>query len=305
MRKQNRLEKGPAENVATPFSHIRRGTGPRTELGKERTRHNATKHGILSGRVVLPGESQAEFSDLVNGLHDVFEPMGAFEEGLVEMLAVTRWRQRRLFIAEAAEIEAGREFIEWDERQRQLVEAGRISEVIGNGGLVRQIANPEALERCLDLLEELRRHIEQYGFDFQDESILTKLYGEFDNDHWEDTLLNAYWVYAGVARVPDHIRERGEFSSPKEYKEHFLQELAAETKRLERYKKERASIECNRMKLESLRRNVPDSPRLDQLLRYSASLERTFDRTLNHLERAQRMRLGQPVPPPINVNVSS
>ena len=34
---------------------------------------------------------------------------------------------------------------------------------------------------------------------------------------------------------------------------------------------------------------------LDYLLRYEASLERNFDRTLGQLERLQRMRLGHPV----------
>ena len=40
------------------------------------------------------------------------------------------------------------------------------------------------------------------------------------------------------------------------------------------------------------------------LLRYEGSLERQFDRTLTQLERAQRTRLGQPVPPPVKVELS-
>ena len=51
-----------------------------------------------------------------------------------------------------------------------------------------------------------------------------------------------------------------------------------------------------KQKLEELCRNVPEAPRLDRLLRYEASLERAFDRTLNQLERLQRIRLGLPVP---------
>lgn len=51
------------------------------------------------------------------------------------------------------------------------------------------------------------------------------------------------------------------------------------------------------MKLEALRQNVPLAPQFDHLLRYEASLERNFDRTLNQLEGAQRMRLGQAVRP--------
>ena len=42
----------------------------------------------------------------------------------------------------------------------------------------------------------------------------------------------------------------------------------------------------------------------DLLLRYETTFERSFDRTLSQLERAQRMRSGQPVLPPINVNLS-
>jgi hypothetical protein len=39
---------------------------------------------------------------------------------------------------------------------------------------------------------------------------------------------------------------------------------------------------------------IPNAPELDRLLRYAASLERSFDRTLNQLLDLQRMRLGQP-----------
>jgi hypothetical protein len=296
----------PAKKGARGGTLVGRSTGPRTRQGKDTSKKNALKYGIFSQVVVLKSESQAEFDALQDGLCDYFQPVGTFEEGLVETLAVTRWRQRRLLIAEAAEIEAGREFIEWDERQRQLVDTGRIRQVYINGGLVRKIANPEALQRCLDLLKKLRDSIEQDDFDPQNDApILTTLYGEFNDKHWEETLFNSYLLFSRVADLPDHIRKEGEFDSPEEYKKAFLEELADEQKRLERYKKERSSIESSRVKLEALRRNVPDSPRLDHLLRYAASLERSFDRTLNQLERAQRMRLGQPVLPPINVNISS
>lgn len=43
----------------------------------------------------------------------------------------------------------------------------------------------------------------------------------------------------------------------------------------------------------------------EHLLRYEASIERAIDRTMGQLERLQRMRLGQPVLPPIKLEVSS
>ncbi len=46
------------------------------------------------------------------------------------------------------------------------------------------------------------------------------------------------------------------------------------------------------------------TPTLDRLLRYEAVLDRSFDRTLNQLERMQRVRLGQPVLPKLEVRHS-
>lgn len=56
------------------------------------------------------------------------------------------------------------------------------------------------------------------------------------------------------------------------------------------------------IKLNEVGSNMLDNA--DRLLRYEAGIERAFDRTLRQLERLQRMRLGQPVPPPIDVSVS-
>jgi hypothetical protein len=162
-------------------SASRGSTGPRTQLGKDHSKQNALTHGIFSKEVVLKRESRTEFDALLSGLRDDFQPVGTFEEGLVEILAVTWWRQRRLLRAEGAEIQAGRE---------------------GESLLLMQLDG-----------------------------------------------------------------------SPTE--------------------------------LAPLRRSVPDSPRLEQLLRYGTALERTFERALNQLERAQRIRLGQPVAPRIDLNISS
>ena len=77
----------------------RRSGGPRTALGKNRSKYNARTHGIFSKVVVLDGESRSEFDAQLAGLREHFRPVGAFRDGLVEILAVTRWRQRRLLVA--------------------------------------------------------------------------------------------------------------------------------------------------------------------------------------------------------------
>jgi hypothetical protein len=302
---------GKSEDVQELPLALRNGdvggaTGPRTLQGKKRTRHKALKHGVLAKVAVLPGESHAEFGALLRGLRDDLRPVGTLEEALVETIAVTRWRQRRLLIAEGAEIQAGQRFIAWDLKQRQLAEAASFPSVQANGGLIAKISNPEALQRCLRQLEVLKINVESNGFGSQTAiSILTRLYGVFDNTHWRRSLFAAYKIWSRGASDPESVRKKARNPSPEECRLIFLKEIDREITRLLEYEHERLSIESNWLELERLRRSVPDSPRLDQLLRYSTALERTFDRTLSQLERVQRMRVGQPVAPRIDVNVSS
>src|SRR5262249_23929142 len=151
------------------------------------------------------------------------------------------------------------------------------------------IANPEILTRCLELMKEMREAIEDNGFDPKsDAQILTQLYGEPSREKWQRTLFDSYQTWLVTAQCPEDERQQHGYATPEQCKKSFLAELDGEIKRLERHKKARASVESERMKLEKLRQHVPLTPQFDHLLRYEASLERNFDRTLGQLERVQR-----------------
>jgi hypothetical protein len=49
---------------------------------------------------------------------------------------------------------------------------------------------------------------------------------------------------------------------------------------------------------------IPGQEASDRLIRYETHLSREIDRILNRLERLQRMRKGQPLPPQLDVNIS-
>jgi hypothetical protein len=49
---------------------------------------------------------------------------------------------------------------------------------------------------------------------------------------------------------------------------------------------------------------IPSQEIADRLLRYEAHLSREIDRILNRLERLQRIRKGQPLPPQLDVKIS-
>ena len=49
---------------------------------------------------------------------------------------------------------------------------------------------------------------------------------------------------------------------------------------------------------------LPSAETLDKILRYETKLERQLYRAMNQLERLQRMRQGESVPPPLTMEVS-
>jgi len=49
--------------------------------------------------------------------------------------------------------------------------------------------------------------------------------------------------------------------------------------------------------------SLPSVEATDKLLRYEAHLERQIYRAMDQLERIQRQRRGERVPPPLNINL--
>ena len=81
-----------------------KSTGPRTPQGKSWSRRNALKHGILASQAVIATiEGRAErklFEATVEGLAQDFQPVGTYEQLLVQEIAACFWRKRRLLTFE-------------------------------------------------------------------------------------------------------------------------------------------------------------------------------------------------------------
>jgi hypothetical protein len=106
------VEKGKDYNVLSlskkPAANRRNSllsTGPKTERGKNWSRRNALKHGILASALLLTqgegAEDQAAFDELLGGLSRDLAPVGMLEEMQVEKIAVCWWRQKRALECEA------------------------------------------------------------------------------------------------------------------------------------------------------------------------------------------------------------
>ena len=302
------LEVGAGPALSNGSRLISKAGGPRTQQGKQRASRNAIKFGIFSTVVILPGESRAEYDRLLARLWEAWQPQGAREEVEVEKMAIATWRQRRLFLAESAEIRKSIEFVESDQRDREHEEAERIvsrSTLLDRHGLIREIRNPEIFEYCLESLNDLKKNIVTRGFkQDEDDRILTIVYGRWAEFRLRGNLYDSYKIAFTIFEGFEGDRQHDGKRQQRRVRSEFLEEIDEEIRRLKREQEAYASIEATRTHLKILRRYVPNERALDRLLRYEASLERSFDRALNRLERLQRMRLGQAVLPQVEVRHS-
>ena len=99
-------------------------SGPKTPNGQASSKMNALKHGLRAREVVLRGrcirESSREFTALHQRLLDDLNPVGLQEEMLVEQMATTYWRLRRVLKAESGEITLSVDRGEWSRNNRDL-----------------------------------------------------------------------------------------------------------------------------------------------------------------------------------------
>ena len=78
--------------------NAKHSTGPRTQRGKRATRFNAVTLGLFAKHVVIPicdgYKPEKDFSSLLDGMHQEFQPVGMYQEWLVENIAEYMWRLR-------------------------------------------------------------------------------------------------------------------------------------------------------------------------------------------------------------------
>lgn len=131
-----------------------KSTGPRTDRGKLNSRFNAVQSGLFAGEIVIPdcdGENASRnFSELLEDLQREFEPVGRFENMLVEKVAEGFWRLRR-----ATRAEYGATRIEgfWDK-----------SHELPKDSLIDKLNRSVDVERvCLQALNNAREEIRRTG----------------------------------------------------------------------------------------------------------------------------------------------
>ena len=81
--------------LETNRSNAQHSTGPRTTEGKQRSRLNATRHGLTGEFVLMQHEDYDAYTAHIEEMADEWQPQGPTERHLAQTLADSQWRLSR------------------------------------------------------------------------------------------------------------------------------------------------------------------------------------------------------------------
>ncbi len=282
--------------------------GVKTAEGKAIVKYNALKHGLLAREVVITvgdgAESPEEFNGLLVDLTTQLAPAGTLEEMLVEKIAVAYWRLRRAYRYEVGLIRDELDTATDDFYGKEDWQHSKVNKTD---------------DEIDQEIEGQKEGIEYWKKDKRNLTRMRKAGKSLEEIYdWEENWQGLYEdVCHFLPEDDDHeqfLRAKGlrEFLNTKEgWSDDRIWEKLIELcdDNAKPHKKEIARLENqkqkNELKLQVIKNlgNIPSRHELDRLLRYEGAIERQLYKALNQLERIQRLRAGDNVPPPLEVDV--
>jgi len=290
------------KQVAANRRNAQRSTGPRTDTGKSVSRLNAAKHGLLARQVVACGslhhESVDDFKKLSREYHESLLPVGPLEEMLVGQIVTVVWRSRRARTAEAGEIAMSVDANWWSSRQTPW-ERGNGSKWSPLSTCMRDFRRTaRGIALIIEALEELRDAVQQTG-----EVSEAKL-KEFKPDYASSPNDIVSQLLEFRARLKSNPQNLVLDQLRKLHKREVRKYLAGQIAEFQNQMLARQEQEAAEDKTRRAAAMLPDEEVVEKFVRYESALQRQLYRAMNQLERLQRRRRGEAVPPPIVMDVS-
>jgi hypothetical protein len=325
MNDKNQSEKQPVSirKVEANRRNARRSTGPKTERGKRTVARNAIKHGFLAREVVITAgdgkESLAEFRVLVAQLSGYYGPVGIVEELLVQNVATSWWRKARVIRAENGELRKRLDMLAMDRDQRNsyksnhdLVALRVASNLFSDENLDDQPVTKDASSAVQEAQRDLTKHHDGLYF-------LTELLEEAKSEIAQDGYLSSeirtkilhafeYWDYYFAENCmrccpPEESEEVVDEQAFKKYADRLVADIDERLEIISRLKGYATKREELALDADARSFSLPPADATDKLLRYEAHLDRQLYRAMDQLERLQRQRRGENVPPPLNIDL--
>jgi hypothetical protein len=274
-----------ARKVAANRKNALKSTGPKTLRGKTYSARNAIKHGLFSGQTmdfISHGEDPTEYGEVLNGLRVQYQPIGTAEELEVERLALCWWRLKRAWRYEnATNRVALRDFgrRELAEQAEWCKERDKEEEAI-----ILQLQSAEKeIEATGEISQELKQRI-------------------FAMDPWFESIWKAIELVAQQRLKEPTISKMFRKLKPRERSSVLASHIVTNgIGLLEELAQSRAAAVHE---IAVAQHVIPKGEALDKILRYEAAIERQLGRTVDRLERLQRRRQGEMIPPPVSVHLT-
>ena len=283
-----------------------KSTGPKSARGKAMVRQNALKHGILAKEMIATENGNAEgFQSLLAELVDEYQPIGPTEKLLVERIASCWWRLTRVVRAEngglAERLAAihewlgtigvdafNKDFVEWMlmRAERPLTRKSTASlreKVAANQETLRNLRRtPSGILTLRNAIRDIKEEVMRDD-DFSYERLTDML--NCLGFHWTANL-----PFAGKSVSPDKYQQ-------------FISLLDKEIVELEQSAKDLLSERWAELSSKVLSASLPSDDAANRILRYEAHVDRQLYRAQDQLERLQRRRRGDNVPPPLKIEI--
>ena len=279
--------------------NAQKSTGPKTPNGQAVSKMNALKHGILSKEAVVHGrcirESDREFTALHQRLWEDLKPVGVLEEILVDQIVTAHWRLRRALKAESGEIALNVDEGQWERTHKHPALTTMLWDSFGDPVFAMRdsVLGNHIME---SQLYKVRASVEQQG-ELTEAAVKSVMFQGKPYGLTE----NLEKLRSQLQQNPDGLDEPALRAKQKEQALNYInRELSMLEWRKARCEEREKTDEASRQSAAVL----PSMKKLDKIMRYETMLQRQLHRDMNQLERLQRRRLGESVPPPLTMEVS-
>jgi hypothetical protein len=251
-----------------------KSTGPTTNEGKEQSRWNALKHGLLAKEAIIPTgaarESGEGHKEILSSLILEYRPRGVIEHILVERISQAYWRLRRAQRAEIGEIQKSSKGISHADRDRERDFWDSLKERLEDPEQRKKISISDF--RFSDVgLKQIVLRLEQGLKEIEGEGRIS----EGARDQFS-IVLNGSSILKDIS--PD-LTKRRQAQGLKNALKTFQQEL-------EHYK----AFEKGQAEARMSSNLVPEETSGANLLRYETAIERQMYKAIRELQRLQEIR---------------
>ena len=272
---------------------------------------NSLKHGLLAKEVVIDAgegqEDRSQFDGLLGQLRADLGPVGVLEEMLVERIAVSYWRLRRVLRCEVGEIRRRLDNASLSIGLARAEECrAEITLPAITGPSPRTMKNSFGLKHLISILESVEEDVAEIGhLSEYSKTRLFKTFGIDKHGFASQCLLFSIMATEGPDKAAEDPENYGDTPDPKTCTKIILELLSEKRKELEQCME--LVIEVENLETDAIVQslNIPRGVDSDRILRYETTIERQLYRAVSHLEWLQRQRKGDPVLPPISVNMTT